>query len=378
MVGQMSVVQVAKRWGSEHLSAAISAAGVLLFALVYFKVCYVDYNHDAIRWMKHQTANDAVAGTPLPGDSPRLPAKYRMLNPLLMLLDYPVCRFLTFDLGIKDLSFVSANLISLIHPVVGVTAAYVLYRSAGSAGGTPGRYSRATDIEGGDITPGTEGALKQNQYLVKISAVLFQGRNTLDTLDGVVARAQRQGQKIATGLEGGFNGHTLDVITDMTGVTIFMISVWCTFYKLRAKVDKHSLPGLKQVVEKLLASGLTPVSVSRVLVFAGVAMICLTGAMWETTMLQMQKFFDDTANPEILALEQSPQVQLCYFLWAFTCSDTLFTYTIIAMLTGVAHDWFVFLSVYGWSWVLCLAAYSSIVTYTLASNPLLAAKAAAP
>ena len=370
--GGMRLTDMTKRWVQEHRAAAVAVGLVLTFAFIYGKVLYVDQDQDAIQWVTHITANDPASG----GESSstkytRQPTKYRMLNPMLYYFDYPVCRFLTFDLGMKDFWWMSANLISLVHPVCGITAAFFMIKSASTAQQNSSPHG---DVESADLknsfpsTPTTS----LNLFYVRVAAILFQVRNTLDTMDGVVARAQRAGKKISTGLEGGFNGHTLDVITDMTGVTIYMISVWFAFYKVKAKLDRHPLPGIKQIVEKMLQKNYSAVTVSRVLVFFGVAMICLTGATWETFMLKMQNHFDNSTDPQVHLLERSVPVQAMYYLWAFTCSDAQFTYLILALLTGVAHEWLIFLAVYGWSWIFILAIFSSYVNYTLTLNPLLA------
>ena len=423
MVRSISLRTVARNWCKEHVAASIVVFCTLIVAVVYGKVFFVDHNPAVIRWMQHQTVNDdggaqqkEVAG-PL-----RLPAKYQMINPLLLLVDYPVCRFLTFSVKLKDIPFVTANLVSLIHPCFGILAAYFIIKSASAAapsGGAAGvaapaasaadaaaafpDFEEALDTEafvqqnnpielrediescyddGSMAVPRPDAATLaaadaapagvQNVFYLRVAAALFVLRNTLDTLDGVVARAKKGDKNLATGVENGwFNGHTLDVVTDMTGVTIFMISVWYTHYKLRTKLDWHSLPGLKQVVEKLIGAGFSPLNVSRLLIGIGLAMMCLTGASWENTMLKMQIFFDKTSDPNLLALERTPAVQICYFLWAFTCSDTLFLYLIFAMVTRCTADWLVFLSVYGWAWLVCLSLYSNYVTATLAANPLL-------
>ncbi|KAJ9473167.1 hypothetical protein DIPPA_23805 [Diplonema papillatum] len=362
-------------WVRENMYAAAALFTTITLALVYLYVCYIEPNPDLMQWMLRQTVNDknGHGSASYTSGEVRLPTKYRMLNPLLLIMDYPICRWLTFDQKWKDLSFMSANLISLVHPLVGFAAAYVLVKAASPPKPHTHTAPDVRDVEMATCPlKNTEPVGYQSALLVKIAALLFTARNTLDTLDGVMARAQREeGQAIATGM--GFNGHLLDVVTDMVGVTAFMMSVWYHYYKLRFRTEKHGLPGVREVVCKLSNMGLSPVSISRILTFFGLTMICLTGLSWETTMLKFQVLFDHATSPDLLALEKSPVVQACYFLWSLTCADTLFSYLIIALLCNVGHDWVVLLSIYGWGWLVFLSLYSFFVTRWLASHPVVLA-----
>ena len=352
-----------RTWVKENVVGALALAVIFSLAVLYAKFCYMEPDEEIMRWIKKQTVND---GNTTEMMITRLPSKYRMLNPFLLFVDYPLCRFVTFDLKLKDVPGVSANLVSLVHPLVAVLASITIIRAAYPPRSRPDSESTELPLVTKDSSQSLVVPAEPNFFLVKLAAFLFTLRNTLDTLDGVLARAQ-QSKTLSTKV--GFNGHLLDVVTDMAGVTCFGVCIWYHFYLLKSRVERHSFPGVREAVSKLISMGLSPVAVSRIMVFGGLAMIGMTGMSWETTMLKMQIFFDETSNPAIQAVERTPPVQICYLLWSLTCSDTLFTYLTVALMCGVAHDWLLILAVYGWSWLVILTLYSVYTTRWIGNLP---------
>ena len=61
--------------------------------------------------------------------SQRFNAKLHMVNQLQLFMDYPVAYWLTVDVDIASWPWMSANLISLIHPVFGVIAGYCIFKA---------------------------------------------------------------------------------------------------------------------------------------------------------------------------------------------------------------------------------------------------------
>eukprot|EP01062_Namystynia_karyoxenos_P062442 TRINITY_DN55321_c0_g1_i1.p1 TRINITY_DN55321_c0_g1~~TRINITY_DN55321_c0_g1_i1.p1 ORF type:complete len:421 (+),score=157.52 TRINITY_DN55321_c0_g1_i1:108-1265(+) len=359
-------------WARDHTALAITLFVAVSLASIHLWKMYIYPSQDVIRWIGEQTLNPTVNATG------RLPAKYRMLNPTLLFVDYPICRWLAVDVGLREVSFFTANFVSLVHPIFGVLAAVALAKAA-----VPPEEELLTprDVERGfstGVTPRKSAEGEVRVWLVQLAVLLFTIRNTLDTLDGVMARARAGGRKLETGI--GMNGHVLDVATDMLGVTVFLCSVWVHFFRLRIKLERHSLPGLREVVARLYSPRgpgtgcVDAVWCSRLLVFVGVAMTCITGLSWETTMLKMQDIFDrNTGNVEVMELERAPVVQVCYFLWSLTCSDAQFFYIIVAALLGYLHDFMCVLAVYGWAWLAVLSLFSAGVTDWLRAHPTVAA-----
>eukprot|EP00756_Hemistasia_phaeocysticola_P065819 Hpha_TRINITY_DN8807_c0_g1::TRINITY_DN8807_c0_g1_i2::g.141548::m.141548 len=355
----------------EHFALFIVLNCFVVAAAVYLYKCYLTEDQNLTVWISEQTLNPAM--------KTRLPSKYRMLNPTLLFVDYPVCRWLALDVGLRKIPFVTANFVSLVHPLFGIAAAAAMVKGAVPPEDLAPTPKKDVERVGFDPAPTprriAEGEPKK--WLLWLAALLFTIRNTLDTLDGVMARARAApGQKIATGV--GFNGHVLDVVTDMFGVTIFLISIWVHYFRLRFRLERHNLPGLRWVVDRLVSPRgpgtgcVDALWCSRLLVLLGVAMPCITGLSWETTMLKMQNIFDHhTNNPQIMELERQPVVQLTYYAWSLTCSDSLFLYIIVALLLGYLHDFMCVLAVFGLMWLLVLSVVSLAVTHWLQVHPLL-------
>lgn len=170
----------------------------------------------------HRTGNETISeeessilrSTPAgPYAAHRYNAKLKMLNPLQLLMDYPLSYILAVKLKLATgeipffASFLTANFVTVVHPLFGVAAAVMFYKSLDSRGCLQLRYART-------------------------GCILFSFRNFLDTLDGVVARVQKYGvigqqteEQIAN-LENkkqigqitlGLNGHSLDMIMDFIG-----------------------------------------------------------------------------------------------------------------------------------------------------------------
>lgn len=346
----------------EHGALFVVLTIAIVLAAVYLYKCYLTEDPQLTLWISEQTLNQNI--------KTRLPSKYHMLNPSLLFVDYPICRWLAIDLGLREVPFVTANFVSLLHPLFGIAAAICMIKAAVPPEPYP---TPQKDVEkvGFDPTPPRIPEGRARKWLMLLAALLFTIRNTLDTLDGVMARAKAvPGQVIATGI--GFNGHLLDVVTDMFGVTIFLISIWVHYFRLHHKLERHSLPGLRWVVDRLVSPNgpgtgcVDAVWCSRLLVLLGVAMPCITGLSWETTMLKMQNTFDrHTDNAQIMELERSPIVQLTYYIWSLSCSDSIFLYIIVALLLGYLHDFMCVLALFGWAWLMLISIVSVSVTHWL-------------
>jgi len=86
---------------------------------------------------KAESSDAVVVAGQLPAETPlpdfrtrRFGAKLHMIFQGQFFLDYPISYYLTVDVGMADWWWMSANLISMIHPFVGLLAGYIIVKSS--------------------------------------------------------------------------------------------------------------------------------------------------------------------------------------------------------------------------------------------------------
>lgn len=292
----------------------------------------------------------------------RFNAKHHMVNQVQLWLDYPLSYFLCVRCGMADVWFITANLVSVIHPFFGFAAAYYIIRAGFGRGTgvsespqasphgvdptakTPKRPADETDafasptiaVDAGDDAKSDGNSLFSNVNVrqLRLAAVLFVIRNTLDTLDGVVARLHRRRDgraHVPSPTNIGFNGHSVDMIGDFLGVVA--IGVCCILFLIGRNIAVSRAPlkvmAMLRVRSSVIKSPMLPKCVGMV----GMILIFNAAWGWQVFMLRYSNLFDVYAvsYSDIFELDQNFHVRLSEYLWALVCGDMLVQYLIVAM-----------------------------------------------
>jgi hypothetical protein len=380
----------------------------------------------------------------------RFNAKLHMVNEVQLFVDYPLAYWLTVDLDLAAWPFLTANLVSILHPFFGVAAGYFIIKANGGFGkddapasqakttagkATPGSPSAANssaqkaDIElhpliivnsqstsnllgstANVISPSafnasstthlgspvpttspcipsgsianeacmfdeasqTDPELAQKEAAgsrmfssvnvknLRIGAVLFWVRNYLDTMDGVVARVQRNRVGVVhTSTSLGFNGHSLDMLTDTLGVACIGVGILYLLFSKNLMLSR--IPSAILVRLGFRGHlGKKDQALSKMVAVAGLLYILLTGTFWETFMLRYANLFDTHANtnPALFELDNNFAIRLSQFLWSLSCGDALLGYLMVAIFFNKIWEALQVFAFFGIPWCLTLSAYS--------------------
>lgn len=356
----------------------------------------------------------------------RFNAKLHMVNQFQLFIDYPLGYWFTVDLDGASWPYMSANLISIIHPLFGLAAGYFIVKAAtnaralgnqnSSGSGAAAAFEQSALVRGGSVdrspvaattvsgskhdlsivmspsmgtgaSPGVaigsptfdeygnDGSERNASALLAavnvkylwVAAVMFWMRNFLDTLDGVVARVQRHrsGAVSAGGSATtmGFNGHSLDMVTDTLGVACIGLGIIILLFS-RTNLTVARIPS-QFLVRLGMPSGYLGKSqlLSKLVVICGLLYLGLTGACWETFMLRYANLFDQHANtnPAIFELDNNIHVRLTEFFWAWSCGDSLLSYLIIFMIFNKIWEGLQVFFFLGIPWCLMLTLYCTYV-----------------
>lgn len=225
-----------------------------------------------------------------------------------------------------------------------------------------------------------EGSRYVSTTMVRAGCLLFMLRNFLDSLDGVVSRLQRARDPAAaagaaaSGTSFGFNGHTVDVVTDIVGSFFVLYGVLKLLWKQEVFISRgvHNLLyrfGLRWHTTRSLLVG-------KIVAFCGLAIPGFIGGTWEAVMLSYANLFDVHAqvNPVIFALDNHPQVRLNQFFWALTCGDFTFSVFITTLFFGCIWECVQLYFFFGYLWVAFVVMHSSYVWhFVVLANPVAAA-----
>lgn len=72
----------------------------------------------------------------------RFSAKLHMINPIQLFTDYPISHFVSIEMGLIEMEWITANVISCIHPIFGILAGYLVIKSR--IGGSSSSSSNST------------------------------------------------------------------------------------------------------------------------------------------------------------------------------------------------------------------------------------------
>jgi hypothetical protein len=197
---------------------------------------------------------------------------------------------------------------------------------------------------------------------LRVAALLFATRNFLDTLDGVVARLNRRRHNITGGSTNfGFNGHSLDVVTDLFGCACVGVAIF--MFLLNRSVFVSRVPSLFLSKLNLQVHRQRPAFAMKVVAVGGLLLLAATGGIWETFMLRYSNLFDVHApsTRAIFALEDHWQVRANQFLWSFTCGDALLFYLIVALLANKLWGAIQLFFFVGYPWLALVAVHSFYV-----------------
>ena len=350
----------------------------------------------------------------------RYNTKLHLINPLQLFTDYPVSYFICELMGFAKLWWVSANLISLIHPLFGLAAGIVIAKSVkqidnpptdvelrkvvsshqlaptpklgevvsfsedspssgGGMGSPMGTSEAATAAELEPTAKGTYNTTTVNMKMLRIGCVLFSFRNFLDSMDGVIARLQRRYIAEASGIAPtagpqsyGFNGHSVDVFTDLLGV--IMCSCGIAYFMFRRGLVL-SRP-FSAILSRFTRIHRTRAAIfGKVVATGGLVYMAIVGVTWEEFMLRQTNLFDvhSPTNPAIWALEQDHRVRLNQFLWSLSCGDSVFSVLITALFFNKIWEAVQTYFFVGYAWYLLVALHANYVWHwVILENPVAA------
>lgn len=217
--------------------------------------------------------------------------------------------------------------------------------------------------------------------MLRIACVLFSLRNFLDALDGQVARLQRRykaeaqanSSELRTGSAPtvGFNGHTLDVLTDLFGVVMTSIGIAVFIFRRGAVIARPLSAILSRFTTRHRSRAF-----GKVVVVGGLVYLAICGCTWENFMLKQVGLFDSHSptNPAIWELEQDRRVRLNQFLWSISCGDSVFTILITCLFFNVIWEAVQFYFFLGYMWYALLVLNSLYTWYSIIlHNPTAAA-----
>ena len=425
---------------------------VLLYLLCDFYFFYWDTPSTLCAWIRRYTLNPDPGPRGIHGQCIRFNSKQHLIS-RDQLLGYPIAYFFIVYLELFKFTYLTANLVSCIHPLFGIAAGYCIYRA--SCIYTSTQASKATsprlknhldedlellekenqvistlnissktetpDLSTGSTTPSqgcrrhgagdpldatsvmpqstdnsNRGAIKPSSCCIAIAATVTGGRGVfqrcssyktllrfgaifalirsgLDQWDGVLARSKRlwpddigsspwwmvpydesAGSPVMPmlGRSGtnssrplvsevatyGFNGHSLDVATDIIGVSAMfvgvLIFVWTRLPE--SKVFPTVLMIANKVKWKLPFQN--PQQFKMLVCIIGIAgVFACSGFTWEKFMMRHVNLFDEfgPTQPSIRELEGSLAVRLNQWCWSLVCGDALVFYVVAAVFFDV-------------------------------------------
>jgi len=203
-----------------------------------------------------------------------------------------------------------------------------------------------------------------NVKYFRIAAVCVLFRNILDTMDGIVARTQRA-NAIARGIHlpppvttVGFNGHTMDMVTDTFGIVAVGFAI---HYVICTKtLTWHRIPTaiFKRIAPRLV--GNKNQFIVKVLAWCGLAYLAVASSTWETFMIRYSNLFDVHANTNtaIFLLESNWHVRMTQMLWSFSCGDAMVFALIVMLATNRVWEGAQLMLLVGMPWQAVLVGYS--------------------
>eukprot|EP00759_Apiculatamorpha_spiralis_P049744 PhF_6_TR44443/c0_g1_i1/m.68410 len=299
----------------------------------------------------------------------RLQAKFKMVNPTAIWIDYPACRFIVHSLGLKN-TFITANMISIVHPIFGLLAAYFILKTNRNQQTDAGSelFNALSTQEEVQKASAVSVTLPPNyMFNMRMAGVLFMIRNFGDALDGVQARAQRPPVKSDVQT----SGHLLDVITDLTGTIAIGLALLLQMWRRQRLTLSSRIPGRCTSIFR----SRPPRTAARIVLVLGLLYLLLAAAIWEYFMMKFSVFFDDNAGPipALRDLEKSAPVQLAYFLWSMSCGDSMFSLLIMAMIIPSRDALWEVTQIFcfvGYFWIIFMACYSTVVwNYVILAHP---------
>jgi len=284
---------------------------LLMGTLAYFIWCDISFHvHLAKERRELLNSNKTIV-------SSEYSVKLRMLSPRSQYLCLPLCNWLNRNMGLSELPWMSANLVTTMHLIVAVCSA---------------RFFGSSLLS-----------------FRRIACILFEIRSCLDVMDGVIYRAQK-GTTTFVSVWGSM-GYMIDAVADVFGSFSILLGTMYRYNKcpplkqITNKPNKHK--GEEKESKETGGEVLGVERHSRRYAFGLCLFIAVNIGMRRILWDNFQKTYhqllgvprtDISARKQMEVLNY-PSTWLCQWLWRVHSGDAFLTFTLIAMFFDKLWRW---------------------------------------